>query len=131
MNPLREPLLRSAAVIRGLGFRVFVPEDEERSWGFFSDGRSIGYFQQSEWHEGVELATVNRVPGSDAMHLLLETEGRSTPPGDLTGEALRKAFRDYPDYYDEEERAATRVIKYTGVEEFLRKEGQGLVELVN
>ncbi len=131
MTMQRKQLLRSASALKGLGFRVFLASDQESSWGYFSDGKRIGYFQQCEWGDGVELATVNKIPGSSSQHLLLETEGQFTPLGQLTRAAAEDAFRDYPRYFDEEDRQMMPVIKYNNVEEFLRTRESELKEFLN
>ena len=125
----RQLLIQSALAIAKLGFHVFLDRNIANTWGYFSDGNNVGYFQQCEWANGIELATVNKVPGSDGMHFLVEQHGKSIPVSQLTAEYLRKAFRIYPEYFTEEDKSAMRSIKYLSLQDFLSSQGENLQEL--
>ena len=129
MNGLRNKFIISAGCIRRMGYRVFVINDNELTYGFFSDGKNIGYFQQNELGDGVQLATVNKTPGSYGANYLLETGGKANPVNKLTKEYLEKAFRMYPEYFDDEDKQIMPCIKYLGLEEFLANHEKELIEL--
>lgn len=132
MNERRNKFITSAGYIKrmGMGYRVFVIGDNELTYGFFSDGKNVGYFQQNECGEGVQLATVNKTPGSTGTGYLLETGGKAIPVNELTKEYMEKAFHDYPDYFSSEDKQFMYCIKYISLDDFLAAHGNELIELI-
>ena len=120
----------AAERIKELGFRVFLSEDN--TFGYYSDGKNIGYFQENEFVKGVNICTVNKTPGSSGMHYCLEPNFRPVGIGELTADYLAKGFQLYPDYFDDEFKKEMNVIKFSGLEEFLlHPSGKGFRELQN
>ena len=109
----------TAQAINRLGFRVFVHADEKRTYGWYSDGNKVAYFQQNEYRSGVNIATCNKVPGSSGAHLILEPNNTPVNLQALTKEYLKKGFRSYPEYFTEEDRNMMPNIKYSSLNEFL------------
>lgn len=130
MNERRNKFITSAGCIKRMGYRVFVIGDNELTYGFFSDGKNVGYFQQNELGEGVQLATVNKTPGSIGTGYLLETGGKAIPVNELTKEYMEKAFHDYPDYFSREDKEFMHCIKYISLDNFLIAHGNELKELI-
>ena len=121
MDAFRKTLLAVAAHIRSLGYRVFVEKDDDASWGYYSDGRSVAYFQTVSWAPGIQTAIVNRTPGSNGRHFLLQREGATVPLSEIDKTLLEKAFQDYPDYFDAEDRERMYCIKHADLEDFLNR----------
>ena len=115
----RESLVEAARIIKGLGFRVFLANHPTSLWGFYSDGKHVGYFQMCEWAPGIETAIVNRTSNIGAMHMLTRQHGEATPLPEVTVETLQEAFKDYPDYFTKEDRESMQCYKYHSLDEFL------------
>ena len=99
--------------IKSMGFRVFVKKDS--TYGYFSDGKGVGYFQL-EWggFAGVSVSTVN-AKGSGCTGYGVEAEiGFS----DLTEELLREAFQKYPNWVRSSDMKVCN--KYKGLDDFLQ-----------
>lgn len=124
MNIL-DTITSTVKTIRDLGFRVFLPQEQDCSFGFFTKGKNIGYFQAAEGRSGVQFATVNKVPGSAGMGFLLEPDGGEVSLKGLTKEYLSKAFAMYPDYFNEEDKEMMPVIKHADLEDFLTLSQRG------
>ena len=117
--PLRRDI-EVAACIKGKGFRVFVPEDPQKTFGFFSDGKHVGYFQISEHVPEISLATCGKNPGSTGHGLLIENNGGSVPLEKLTKEYLQKAFLLHPEYLSEKDQKRMPNNPFSSLEEFLK-----------
>ena len=109
----------AARRIKELGFRVFVrehkPGENGSYWGYFSDGKSVGYFQLG-WYFGICWSTVN-APGSKGVGTGFSCEDEGVEYTDLTAERLREAFQAVPYWYrlgkDD------KVVKFRDLDEFL------------
>lgn len=116
---LRKEFLKTATHIKAMGFRVFIHKDDQTTYGYYSDGTHVGYFQQCGSTDGVSIATRNKVPGSCGMGLLLEPHCKPLPLKDITKEYLQKGFLSHPEYFSEDDRLMMPNIKYGNLEEFL------------
>ena len=87
--------------IKSFGFRVFVHENKPGElpycYGYFSDGKNIGYFQLG-WFFGVRWSTVNG-PGSHNVGTGFSCEDDGVEVSQLTPERLREAFQSVPYWY--------------------------------
>ena len=115
----RQQLEEAARHILKLGYRVFVSKDQEDSFGYFSDGKHVGYFQQSLSGPGIQIATCNRNPGSTGTGLLIEPHAKPVTLKKIDKDYLAKAFRNYPGYLKEEDQKAMPVNKYSDLDDFL------------
>lgn len=120
ISALREKFLQAANHIKNLGFTVYISKDARNTFGYYSDGQGVAYFQQNQHAEGVNVATCNKTPGSSGMHHCLEPNFEPISLDKLTKEYLRKGFAMYPEYFTKEDRDMMPVIKYINLEEFLR-----------
>ncbi len=116
---LRKEFLKTATHIKAMGFRVFIYKDDQTTYGYYSDGTHVGYFQQCGSTDGVSIATRNKVPGSYGMGLLLEPHCKPLPLKDITKEYLQKGFLSHPEYFSEDDRLMMPNIKYGNLDEFL------------
>ena len=109
----------TAEKIKSLGFRVFVKENRpgvpSSLWGFFSDGKNIGYFQLGYFF-GVRWSTVN-APGSRGVGTGFSCEDEGVEYWDLTRERLREAFQAVPHWYRLGRNE--KVVKFRDLDEFL------------
>ena len=126
---MKELFLETAEHIRKAGFRVFISVGDGDTHGWFTDGTHIGYFQQCETENGIQLATCNKTPGSAGTGLLLEPHAAAVPLEKVTKEYLEKAFADYPEYFGQEDKTLMPVKKFVDVEDFLRDYGNKVKEL--
>ena len=95
--------------IAASGFDVYM-RDESDTFGYFTDGSNIGYFQEQPL-EGLTLSTVhipNRTSG---------TGFRLDAPETISAASLAKAFAHSPEWADSRARASVR--KYRNVADFL------------
>jgi len=87
--------------IKNLGFRVFVhenkPGEDPYYYGYFSDGKNIGYFQLGYFF-GVRWSTVNG-PGSHGCGSGFSCEDEGVEYGRITRQMLEKAFVSIPSWY--------------------------------
>ena len=118
----RKDFQKTAEHIKALGFVVIISRDPNLTYGYYSDGENIGYFQQNEFSEGVNVATCNKTPGSYGAHHILEPNNTPVSLGQLTKEYLKKGFADYPGYYTEEVRKSLPVLKWYNLRDFLSKQ---------
>lgn len=113
--------------IKSYGFRVFVKKD--KTYGYFSDGKGVGYFQL-EWdgYDGVSLTTVN-AKGSGCSGFSVKGESGGYALDELTDGLLRKAFVTYPDWVSGWH--VTKSVKYRDLEHFLSEywDRENLIEL--
>ena len=127
---IRRNFLQTAAIIHGLGFRVFIYDDPETTFGYYSDGLNIAYFQECENQPGVNTAIVRKTPGSNGRHLVVERHSVPVPDAGITKDYLEKAFRAFPEYFSPEEKEMMYGYRYHDLNDFLRsKETEGLKEL--
>lgn len=117
----RKTFIQTAKHIKALGFRVFVASDETLSYGFYSDGEHIGFFQQCEQPPGIQVATVNIVPGSYGENHFIDVWGTPFPLKDITKEYLEKGFLQHPEYFSGDDRKMMPVYKYKNLDEFLSR----------
>ena len=105
--------------IKNLGFRVFVHENKPGEfpyyYGYFSDGKNIGYFQLGDFF-GVRWSTVNG-PGSHGCGSGFSCEDEGVEYDKVTRPMLEQAFVSVPSWYrlgkDE------KVCKWKGLDQFL------------
>lgn len=106
--------------IKSFGFRVFAhenkPGDFKYYYGYFSDGKNIGYFQLGDFF-GVRWSTVNG-PGSHGCGSGFSCEDEGVGIDDLTVERLREAFQGVPYWYRLGK--GERVCKWQDLDTFLR-----------
>ncbi len=127
---LRDKFIAVAKQIKDLGYKVYVATNPNETYGYYSDGNNVAYFQQSEFQDGVNIATCNKVPGSFGAHRILEPNNEPVPLGSITKDYLEKGFLEYPPYFTEEEKALMPVSKWISLQEFLSSPmAQGLVVL--
>lgn len=123
----RERFLLSAKRIKECGFRVFLATNQANTYGYYSDGSNVAYFQENEFRSGTNIAIVNKpheapeAKHSSGMHLVIEPNMLPVPPEKLTGDYLKKGFLTYPDYFDREAREAISVMKYIDLRDFLER----------
>lgn len=112
-------IFRAAADrIKGLGYRVFSPKDNSSTYGFFSDGKRIGYFDTSTI-TGIHLGTCN-APGSSPRGISVKGSAfEGFPLESLTKEVCEEAFRDYPSWY--RRKKSDKIIKYASLQDFLER----------
>ena len=105
--------------IKSQGFRVFVCTSTGYLYGYFSDGKGIGYFQL-EWdgYDGTSLCTVNAA-GSGCSGYSVKGESGGFTLEELTEEVLRQAFVAYPSWVNALHKV--RCIKYRDLEHFLNE----------
>jgi len=117
----------AAREIKNLGFRVFVninkPGEYSYFYGYFSDGKNIGYFQLHEFG-GICWNTVNK-PGSFCSGFSCNDDGVLIQ--NITAERLREAFVTVPNWYRLSNYEISRggVKKYANLEEFLNNSFYG------
>ena len=63
----RELFLESASKIKAMGFDVDVCNDNDHCYGYVTDGKNIGYFQQDAFPEQTRFSTVHK-PCRDFGH---------------------------------------------------------------
>ena len=128
---LQDLFMQSAAHIKKIGFQVYVCKDKEKTYGFYSDGKNVAYFQQNEFRPGVNIATVNVTPGSSARGFFLEPDAKPVPIKSLTKDYLEKGFQKYPDFFSKEDRNMMPSIeKYQDIQQFLKDhKDENLIEL--
>ena len=107
----------AAEHIKAKGFRVFI--HSVCTYGYYSNGRNVAYFQENEFAKGVNVATVNKTPGSSGRHLAVEPHLQPVKLEQLTVDYLKKGFQLYPDYFPDDFRKTLTVIKFANLEEFL------------
>lgn len=105
--------MQAAEQISRLGFRVFVKKNMS-TYGFFSDGKGIGYFQAN--FDGIGISTVN-AKGSACSGYSVKGEEPGYLLNELTPDILRQAFVAYPSWVRSFE--AKFVKKYRDLEHFL------------
>ena len=109
----------AVAKIKSFGFRVFVkenkPGDYPSYWGYFSDGKNVGYFQLG-WFFGVRWSTVN-APGSHGVGTGFSCEDDGVEVSSLTPERLREAFQAVPYWYRLGKNE--KVVKFRDLDQFL------------
>lgn len=116
---LRDKFIAAAKYIKGLGYKVYVATNPNETYGYYSDGNNVAYFQQSEFQDAVNIATCNKVPGSFGAHHILEPNNRPVPLDGLPRSYLENGFQMYPPYFTEEDKAAMPVNKWINLHEFL------------
>lgn len=116
---IRQLFDEAALYIKSLGFKVFVSDDEKDTYGYFSDGEHVGYFQQCETTNVIQVATCNKTPGSTGTGLFLEPNNRGVPLEKIDKQYLEKAFQMYPSYFTQEDRDFMIVRKYFDLNDFL------------
>lgn len=105
--------------IKGFGYRVFVRDDDTKAYGFFSDGKHIGYFQV-EYGSRIHLSTHN-APGSSCSGYSVLPGADSTVAYDgLDTDILTEAFRRYPEW-TRRLRWRKKVVKYDDLDDFLAR----------
>ena len=110
----------AARRIKELGFRVFVkdvkPGDSLGSyWGYFSDGKNVGYFQLGDFW-GIRWSTIN-APGSRNVGTGFSCEDEGVEIKDLTIDRLKEAFQAVPYWYRLGKNE--KVVKFRDLDEFL------------
>ena len=117
-------LKEAAAKIKEFGFRVFVVMRDGFYYGFFSDGKNIGYFEAGPF-VGVSLGTYN-ANGSDCSGYQVASE---LAIAELTEENLRECFSVYPSWVRPLD--MKKVVKYKDLDDFLKNywSAKELVEL--
>ncbi len=126
---LREKLMEAAEQMRQMDFRVFVSNDPENAFGFYSDERHVAYFQASEFGNGFNTAIVCRTPGSHGRHLMVEKDAVAVPLEKLTKDYLKKAFADYPWWFTREDKDRMPHIKHLDIDDFLKENEDKLSEV--
>ena len=105
--------------IKSLGFRVFVHDNKAGDfpyyYGYFSDGKNIGYFQLGDFF-GVRWSTVNG-PGSRGCGCGFSCEDEGVEYDRLTREMLEQAFVSIPSWYRPGKNE--KVVKYLDLDHFL------------
>lgn len=129
-DALRNVLITVALRIKEFGYNVFVASDGNFSFGYYSDGTHIAYFQANEHGDGVELATCNKTPGSFGHHFFIERGSKGVDINQLTKEYLEKAFVSYPVYFDQEDIAMMPVSKHINLDDFLSGMEDGFLQRV-
>lgn len=114
MGWLNDYAIEAADRIKAAGFRVFM--SEQGTYGFFSDGIGIGYFEAG--FPGIRLNTVN-AKGSDLSGYSVKGDSDGYRLEELTEETLRKAFATYPAWVRSSD--AKRCVKYRNLEQFLNE----------
>lgn len=124
-NHYREEYLREvAAKIKGFGFRVFAVMHDGFYYGYFSDGKGVGYFEATPFI-GIHLSTHN-AKGSGCGGYEV-ADGLSVD--DLTEEQLRECFVSYPSWVRSLD--MKKVVKHKDLDDFLKNywNAKQLVEL--
>ena len=107
--------IRAAAErIKELGFRVFLSGRSD-TYGFFSDGKGIGYFQKDDFC-GIEIGS-RSAPGSECSGY--SVDGKGILIENFTKAYLKKAFQKYPDWLPKKARHG--VIQYRDFDDFLTR----------
>lgn len=114
-NPKLGEFLAIALLIKELGFRVFINR-KTRSYGFYSDGKNIGYFQSGTW-SGVEIFTHNKYIINSPTGFVINRNNKPFHQEDITPELLRKAFVKLPP--GAKFKRYQKVVKYDDLQEFL------------
>lgn len=117
-NESRLEFLKAAEKIKELGYSVFVAKDESLCYGYFSDGKKIGYFQLESYDSGITFATANKTPDSHGMHFLTELPPKPVALKDIDDKVLKKAFANYPDYFTKEDKDFMHCQKFVNLDEF-------------
>lgn len=108
---------RAIKQIKDLGFKVYIPNDPERKYGWIVEGNNIGHFYEGDFG-GIFFTTVHKPCTSagtgysvsgDAWHGLTIDE--------ITAEEVRKSFAVYPSWVKE----LVPIKKYKNWEEYLEK----------
>lgn len=117
-------LKEAARKIKEFGFRVFVVMHDGFYYGFFSDGKNIGYFEAKPFI-GVNLSTHN-AKGSDCSGYQVASE---LAVDELTEQNLRECFSVYPSWVGPLD--VVKVVKEKDLDDFLKNywNAKQLVEL--
>ncbi len=127
---LRQQFEKAAGHIKSLGFTVYITTNSKETHGYFSDGKHIGYFQQNQFAEGVNIATCNKVPGSSGKHHCLDPYFKPVSLTELSKEYLEKGFSLYPEYFSDEDKTLMPVVKYADLDDFLSSVGPGILRKI-
>lgn len=108
----KEYLKQICEAIKSYGMRVFVRKDS--TYGYFSDGKGVGYFQlEYNGSAGFSISTVNANGGGYRVVSNASID-------EVTEEKLKEAFQVYPNWvHSDIDRVP--VIKYKDLDDFLRK----------
>ena len=122
----REEFLAVAIKIKNLGYRVFL-NNKSKSFGFFSDGKSIGYFQKATY-SGVDIYSHGR-RGENSPSGFQINDGKPYSLKDITPQELQKAFVLIPK--GNKLRKYQHITPYKDVEDFLNNywDKNNLVEI--
>lgn len=109
----KEYLRLVCEAIKSHGMRVFVRKD--CTYGYFSDGKGVGYFQlEYSGYAGFSISTVNAKGSSCSGYSVAREIGIA----DLTEGMLKEAFLPYPSWVCGLD--MVRVKKYKDLDDFLR-----------
>lgn len=103
------------ALIKSLGFRVFVSDVNAPTYCHFVKDNKIGYIQADHATGTFSLTTVHKPNQRTGTGFSV---ARDLTAADLTAATLRKAFVMYPDWAWCTDRESVQ--KYKNVEEFLK-----------
>lgn len=92
-----EILIKAVNKIKDIGYKVYIPNDEEpHTYAHYSDGTNIAYIQVEYFQRGIEISTVHMPNIKSGTGYQVFGGDTAIQPEDLTKEQLEQGFAIIP-----------------------------------